>query len=355
MQFKNGGARSFPNKDAYDILVIRLSALGDVAMTIPAIYSVARSFPQNTFHVLTSELCGKVFVNSPPNIKVYPFSNYKNQHLFGTLRLLMYIRRIPVDIVADLHNVLRSWIIDAYFKLRGKPVVMLDKQRAQRRAILNHRDLSSVPYTSRYFDVFARLGMECEANFSSLFLDNRPILPNGICKQQKMVWVGIAPFARFKNKTYPLEQMRSVVLLLAAMDNIEIFLFGSRGEESELMSTWCRDFNHVHCVAGKFSLDKELSFMAHLDVMVSMDSANMHLASLVGVRVISIWGSTTPACGFLGWKQKETDSLVVQSLCQPCSIAGGNKCRYNSLHCLTAIQPIDIVNKIKSTIKRTAD
>ena len=335
-----------------NILVVRLSALGDVAMTIPAIYSVATVYPQHTFHVVTTSPCDQLFVASPANIILHPFEHSKICGVAGTLRLLSHIRALRIDSVADLHNVLRSWMIDAYCLVCRKSVRMLNKQRHKRRSILQRQASADTPYTMRYFDVFAHLGLPCKPQFSSLYAHALPALPEGFLKRPQTAWIGVAPFARYANKTYPIEKMHKAVLQLIASGGKEIFLFGSKGKEALLLNEWCRDSSQVHCVAGLLPLNKELALMSHLDVMVTMDSANMHLASLVGVRVISIWGGTIPACGFLGWGQNEADTLIANSPCQPCTIAGKNDCRYGNFHCLMSITPEDIFNKVDNIIHK---
>lgn len=329
-----------------DILIIRLSALGDVAMTIPAIYSVATAYPQHSFHIITTSPCDQLFINRPINISIQTFSPKDIHGVIGTFRLLLHIRKTPVDVVADLHNVPRSWMVDAFYLIQGKSVAMLDKMRWERNSILHSHYTTNIPYTDRYFMVFARLGLVCERYFSNLFANVKPVLPKGFSKQPKTIWIGIAPFARYANKTYPLEQLRLAVSQLALSSNREVFLFGSGNTESHLLKEWCKDSPNIHCIAGLLSLNKEMELMSYLDVMVTMDSANMHLASLSGVRVVSIWGGTSPTCGFLGWKQSENDALISKRSCQPCTIAGKNFCRYGNYHCLAAITPEDIINKV---------
>lgn len=337
-----------------EILVIRLSALGDVAMTIPAIYNVATAYPQHSFRIITTSPCERLFINRPINISIQAFAPKGIQGVVGTFRLLSYIRKIPVDVVADLHNVPRSWMIDAFYLIRGKSVAMLDKMRWERNSILHSHHTTNIPYTDRYFNVFARIGLVCKHEFSNLFANVMPVLPKGFSKLPKSIWIGIAPFARYANKTYPLEQMRLAVSRLAQSSNREVFLFGGGNTEFRLLKEWCKDSPNIHCVAGLFSLNRELELISYLDVMVTMDSANMHLASLAGVRVVSIWGGTSPACGFLGWKQSEDDALISKSSCQPCTIAGKNHCRYGNFHCLTAITPKDIINKVDDIINQKA-
>ena len=95
-------------------------------------------------------------------------------------------------------------------------------------------------------------------------------------------------------------------------------------------------------------LAAELELMRGLDVMLSMDSANMHLASLVGTRVVSVWGATHPYAGFLGWGQRAEDCVQKDLPCRPCSIYGSKPCRYGDYRCLNSITPEEIVKAVTS-------
>ena len=331
------------SKPPLHVLVYRLSALGDVAMTIPAIYSCASRWSGTTFHVVTDRFCAQLFADAPTNVEIVPADKSA-----GTWQMLMLLNKMETDAVADLHNVLRSWIIDAWFLLKGKRVCILHKNRSERRAIMRHGKHTPTPFVHRYFDVFRRLGLDCEPRFTSLF-KTLPPLPVDTDKGQER-WIGIAPFARYANKMYPLEKMKEVVRMLAEQPGYRLFLFGSKGLQADSLSEWGKLSPRVCTVAGRFTLKEELSLMARLDVMLSMDSANQHMASLVGTRVISVWGSTTPACGFMGWNQRTEDAVCRNISCQPCSIGGSTSCRMHTLACLNEISPQVIVNRITETI-----
>lgn len=326
-------------KVPHHVLVYRLSALGDVAMTIPAIYSCARTWPDVTFHVVTSAFCAQLFLAAPKNVVVHPV-----EKPVSTWRILKMLNRIQVDAVADLHNVLRSWIVGTWFRMKGKRVCMLDKYRNERHAILKEGKETQRPFTLRYFDVFERLGLSCEPCFSSLF-ESLPPLPLDLTKGDER-WIGIAPFARYENKTYPLKQMKQVARLLTEHPATRIFLFGSKGEQAETLRQWESLSPLIHTMAGRFTLKEELALMAHLDVMLSMDSANQHLASLTGTRVVSVWGSTTPACGFMGWNQKREDTVCAGIDCQPCAIGGSKVCQQGNLPCMKALAPDMLVSRL---------
>ena len=98
-------------------------------------------------------------------------------------------------------------------------------------------------------------------------------------------------------------------------------------------------------------MNGELALMGQLDAMLSMDSANMHLASLVGTRVVSIWGGTHPYAGFLGWNQKESDCIQLDLPCRPCSVYGNKRCLRGDYMCMNGITPEYILQKISPYLK----
>ena len=91
--------------------------------------------------------------------------------------------------------------------------------------------------------------------------------------------------------------------------------------------------------------------MSHLDVMVSMDSANLHLASLVNTSVVSIWGSTHPFAGFMGWNQSHDSVVEVDLPCRPCSIYGNKPCLRGDWACMQNISPEVVVEHIERILQ----
>lgn len=328
------------------ILVVRFSALGDVAMTLPVVYSLAKQYPDLTIDYVTSPFFARLFVNAPENLKVHGIDLKKYKGIKGTMNLLNLLSALKPDHVADLHNVLRSWIIDSWFRMKGVKVVMVDKMRSARKAVLKEGKPQE-SFFNRYAHVFSELGFPVDMDFTTIFSDGIPEAPVTI----KRPAVGIAPFARYANKTYPIDLMEEVVRNLVAKD-ISVYLFGGRGNEAECLNKIAEKNKRCISVAGKFSIEEELALMAQMDVMVSMDSANHHLASLSGTPVVSIWGSTTPACGFMGYRQNPDNALCLDLDCQPCSIAGKPDCPRNNMECLKSLSPQSVSQKIISLLKK---
>ena len=208
---------------------------------------------------------------------------------------------------------------------------------------------------ARYREVFYRFGFALEDKFTSLYGSGKgdPAMFADITppKAEGERWIGIAPFAKHKGKIYPPELMEKVVAELAAMPSTKIFLFGGGDYERKILGEWASRYNGVTSLAeSRHGFAVELALLSHLDTMVSMDSANMHLASLVGVRVVSVWGATHPYCGFKGFRQKEADIVQLPMTCRPCSVFGNKPCSRGDYHCLAGIPPQMIVNKVKSII-----
>ena len=130
-----------------------------------------------------------------------------------------------------------------------------------------------------------------------------------------------------------------------------IFLFGGGEKEREIFRQWCHSFPQCTSVPEHLAgLYKELVLMSHLNVMVSMDSANMHLASLVATPVVSVWGATHPYAGFMGWHQPADHAVQADLPCRPCSIYGNKPCLFGNYTCLKTITPELIFDKIEKIL-----
>ena len=328
------------------MLIIRFSALGDVAMTVPAIYSLATRYPDLNIDVVTRPFFARLFVNAPANVNVIGVDFKKDyKGVGGMLRLLRRLVQLKPDCVADLHNVLRSWIIDRYFRLRGVKVVMVDKMRGKRSELFRTGQ-PQPSFIDRYAKVFAELGYPVSLTFKSLYQNHSPALPF----EPKHPAIGVAPFARYSNKTYPEGQMREVISKLTA-GGYHVYLFGGRGTEAARLKEWAAATSGCTSLAGEYPLEDEIALMGAMDAMVSMDSSNQHMAALAGTPVISIWGSTTPACGFMGYGQEAGRAVCLNIECQPCSVGGAPECPKRHFDCMRKLSPDTIVEKIRQTVE----
>ncbi len=353
------------NEIPRNVLICRFSALGDVAMSIPVVYSVCRMNPGTRFIYITKPVQQSLFVNPPENLIVLGVDvKNKYKEVLGLRRLLVELKeKYSIDALVDLHEVLRTRIIAFFCLTRGIRLSVIRKGRLNKRALTRSRNKVMLPLLSsraRYREAFYRLGFNMDQDFNGLYGSGKgdPALFSEITppKQNGEQWIGIAPFAQHKGKIYPPEMMEKVVAEMSSRPSTKVFLFGGGEKEREILGSWASKYPNVTSVADKrHGFPVELSLLSHLDIMVSMDSANMHLASLVHVRVISIWGATHPYCGFKGYQQKESDIIQLSMTCRPCSVFGNKPCLRGDYLCLTGINPQVIINKITSILNQKAD
>lgn len=334
---------------------MRLSALGDVAMTIPVLYPVCRANPGIRFVMLTKGWPASMFHDRPDNLMVVGIDvNKEYKGLLGLIRLASSLRRqYDIDAVADLHSVMRTWVIGAWLKLCGIPVVRLDKQRGRRKALVSHKSSEPVtPTIDRYRQVFQQLGIEAPDNFTRLF-DGKPlpVSPIVLEKEPGQRWIAISPFSAHEGKVYPLKLMEEVIAQLSKRENYWIFLMGGGKTEKIALRGIARKNERVISMAEiKHGFTDEYALLSKCDVMLTMDSANMHLASLVGLKSITIWGATAPACGFLGYGQDASIDIQLDLECRPCSIYGERECRFGDYRCLTGIKPDLVVERVMAAL-----
>lgn len=309
------------------VLVIRFSALGDVAMLVPIVRAAAEKYPDVSFTMLSQQRFADLFSGLPANV-IFHGVDLKKQSLLEIVSGLE-----SYDLVADMHSVIRSVYIRAAMLFKGAKIASIHKGREEKRQLTKGKKHKPLKHTTlRYAEVFATLGLPIE-------------LPTNTCSGEGQ-GIGIAPFAAHQGKIYPTDRMERVIALLSESGE-RIVLFGGGKKEKEILGAWADKYPNVESVAGKLTMTEELALMRGLRVMLTMDSGNMHLASLVGTRVVSIWGATHPYAGFLGFGQSEDDCIQRDLPCRPCSIYGNKPCKFGDYRCMD-ITPEEIAGKILS-------
>ena len=326
------------------ILVFRFSSLGDIAMTVPVIRLLLQQYPQLQVTFVSVAFVKPLLEGIERLHFVAADLKGKHKGIRGLYRLYKELNATAAfGAIADLHNVLRTQVLRFFFA--KKNTVAINKGRKEKRELTrqHNKHLSPLPSTfQRYADVFAKLALPVELNIADGIIKIEKSIHNILHSGNKTI--GIAPFARYTEKMYPYEKMQQVIRLLTASENTSIILFGGKEDAAALQKT-AEENENVISLAGKLSLNDELDIISQLNVMVSMDSANMHLASLYGVPVVSVWGGTHPFLGFLGWGQSMDNCVQIDLDCRPSSVFGNKPCP-NHLACMNGILPLVIVEKI---------
>ena len=334
--------------------------MGDVAMTVPVVYALAMQYPDLRITVLSRGNARPFFERLASNVD-FMEADLQGEYR-GVTGLNALYRRLTAKKftkIADLHNVLRSDYLRMRFNISHYRVEHIDKHRSQRRALVATKkkvlEPLPTPFES-YAEVLAKLGYPVKLEFRSLFPTeggDLSLLPAAIGqKKADEQWIGVAPTAAYPTKCYPADRIRSIIERLTEKHpNARIFLFGRGETEDRLFCEWCAAFSQCIYVGNHLeSLHQELILMSHLDVMLSMDSVNMHLASLTATPVVSVWGATHPYAGFTGWQQAAENAIQVELDCRPCSIYGNRPCRRGDMACINRIEPERIIERIEHVI-----
>lgn len=339
------------------IVVLRFSAMGDVLMTVPVVDAFARRYPDVRLTVVSRAWSKPIFALLPPNVSFVVADLKETHHGWSGLNLLgRKLLSLQPTAIADLHDVLRTQWLRLRLWLSGRRVRKIHKGRLMRHAFIHaSHKVQQLTVFEKYADVFRRLGYtDFHVDFRSLFpVGGAPlesVLPHfDLAARPEPNWVGIAPFAAHEGKIYPLSMMEEVVSRLSARGDVRVFLFGAGKKEGATLEAWSQRYPHVESMVGQLKgMGEELALISHLKVMVSMDSGNMHLASLAAVPVISIWGATHPLGGFMGYGQPLSNALQADLPCRPCSVYGQKACKFGDYRCLTSIKPETVTQKIET-------
>ncbi|MCW4469166.1 glycosyltransferase family 9 protein [Flavobacterium sp. MFBS3-15] len=340
------------------ILVIRLSAMGDVAMTVPVVRSLVAQHKVKV--TVVSRASYRPFFEDIPKVNFFEaHTEGRHKGFFGLLRLYRDLKKLHVYAVADLHNVLRSKIITKLFSLRGKKTATVDKARKEKAALTSHDPAKKIfepllPTTERYAKVFEAIGFPVDLH-SHTFPEKKSLSVDilELTGPKNGTWIGIAPFAQHSGKIYPRKEMQKVIEALAAQPDYTLMLFGGGRHEVSQLKKYARERNNIVVVAGKLNLKQELKLIPHLDLMLSMDSSNAHIAAMLGVKVITLWGATHPYTGFAPFGQPVDYAITADREkypLLPTSVYGNKKVKgYEDA--MATIAPATIVNKIKEVLE----
>ncbi len=325
-------------------------------MTVPVLRAFVKQYPTVKMTVISRPFF-KPFFDGIPNLEFFAFDEKERHKGFpGLLRLFKDVQQLKIDAFADLHNVLRSKIVSLLFALSGKKRATVDKGREGKKELTRDENkvFKQLPTMfERHAKVFEELGFPLDLSNpifpekAVLNTDIIEIIGNGNSKL-----IGIAPFAQYDSKVYPLDLMKEVIEKLAENPSNKILLFGGGKKEIEILESLSQPFDNVINMAGKIKFQQELQLISNLNVMLSMDSGNAHIAAMLGVKVVTLWGATHPYAGFLPFNQSLENAITSdrnQYPKLPTSVYG-NKMVEGYENAMRTISPEDVVSLINSNI-----
>ncbi len=327
-------------------------------MTIPVLRVFVNQNPNVKITVLSRAFLKPLF-DDIPNISFY-VADVEGVHkgILGLKKLSNELLELNIDAVADIHNVLRSKILRFFFSFSNKKIAVIDKGRTEKKALIRTKNKIFKQLRStheRYADVFRTLGFKVDLSKHQFPLKKE--IPSNIIeliKNNDKTLIGIAPFAQYKSKMYPLDLMEEVIRELSGNSNYKIIFFGGGKKEVDILNSFEEKFKGTFSLAGKLKLAEELIVVSYLDCMLSMDSANAHLAAMQGVKTISLWGVTHPFTGFYPFDQP-IEYAIIPDLKKfpniPCSIYGNKVCKgYEDV--MRSIPSKKVIELIEKVVKK---
>ena len=329
------------------IAVFRLSAMGDVAMIVPVLRAVL-SQNANLKITVVSRPFFEPFFQNIPNLAFFAFQP-QHKGFLGLFRLFWQLKKKNIDSFADLHNVIRSKIVCALFAIIGTNTATINKNRSQKKTLTRRSNKIFQPLTTVFeqqIKVFQKLGCTIDLT-NPVFPEKATLNDDLLCfsKNNNKHLIGIAPFAQHQGKVYPHDLMQQVIEELSHQKTNNILLFGAGKSEVAQLNLFAQNRQNVSVVAGKLNLTQEIALISNLDVMLSMDSANAHIAAMLGTKVVTLWGATHPFAGFLPFDQPIENTMVSNRNLYPqlpTSIYG-NKVVDGYQDAMRTINPLDVV------------
>jgi ADP-heptose:LPS heptosyltransferase len=342
------------------ILIVRFSAMGDVALLVPAVRSLVATYQDVEITVLTRPKFAPFFYDIERVVAFPADIDYTFNGVFGMRDLFKaLIKKGDFEVVIDMHDHIRTIFLRTLFKLFGTPVVVFDKGRAEKKFFTQKQNKMEMPLRHtviRYQQAFEKAGFTFNLLDPPYFVINDALQTgaNEWLAQKNLVknekWIGVAPFAMHASKIWPIENYALAIENILKKTDAKFFFFGGGAKELKFFTELSEKFpGKCVTVAGELKVRQEIAIMQHLDVMLCVDSSNMHLASLAGVKVLSIWGGTHPDVGFGPFKAAPESIVQISRAdlpCRPCSVYGRETCYVGGFPCLTKITPDLVAEKI---------
>ncbi|MGD8781262.1 MAG: glycosyltransferase family 9 protein [Ignavibacteria bacterium] len=321
---------------ANNVLIIRLSSLGDVILTTPVIRALKKKYPQKTFSFLVKKAYSDAVKYNPNISKIFV---YNKENIKNTIKEL---EQNDFDFVIDLQNNFRS---SEVVKALCKPFAKFSKPSIKKFLLVNFKiDLFKEIKTIPEMYASAINSFQLDNYGPDIFLPDS--LKSQITKDKKNV--GLCPGSKHFTKMWPQECFIELGNNLSEK-KINIFLFGGK-DDINVCREISNQINGSVDLANNNDLLQTAMNMSMCNIVVCNDSGLMHTACAAKTDVLAIFGSTVRQFGFFPYNSTNTVLENNSLSCRPCSHIGRSKCPQGHLKCLTEITPEMVFNCIKGKL-----
>jgi heptosyltransferase-2 len=320
------------------ILLIRLSSLGDVTLATAALEAIAEELPGVTVDVLVKPAFAEIFAGHPVVAQIITWDEGCSPAAMGKR-----IEQNAYDWIVDLHANLRTRALRLL--VREPRWSVYRKGALQRRAAVKMGRpgwLGEAHVVDRYIDALAPLGISPQRRLPRIHPGveaqkraGQLLKEGGWNGEQRLV--ALAPGARWKTKAWPVEKWVALVRHVAGpMAGVPVLVGGP--DEVRLGEDILHYAGNPGVVtAGRTSVVETAAVLEQCDVLVTNDSAPLHLATAVSTPVLAIFGPTVRGFGF--YPLGPCDGIAERHLeCRPCSLHGGDFCPRGHFRCMEELE-----------------
>jgi heptosyltransferase II len=341
------------------ILVIQTAFIGDAILTLPLIQVLKKNFSNSSIDVVVVPRTADIFSHHPAISNIIPYDKRgRDRGLIGFWRLRNQLRAKNYDLIVIPHRSLRSALLGWLLK----PNVRIGFDRSAGRWLFTgiaHYDPTEHEI-GRNLSLLSPLALLINKNeLPQLYPSAEDIqavdsvLKSFGLKEGNHI-ITAAPGTIWNTKRWPTDRFATMCKILSNECSAVLLVGGKEDsalcEEIALMSNAKNVFN----AAGKLSLLQSAELIKRSRVLISNDSAPMHLAVAVAAPVIAIFGATVPEYGFA---PRGENDIVIETkglTCRPCSIHGGETCPVGTFECMLAITPEFVVSKVMPFLQKGA-
>lgn len=328
--------------DPKRILVFQTAFLGDVILTLPMIQVLHARYPHAAIDVVTTPAAAEFLSNHPAITEIIKYDKRRTQKgLRGILALAIFLHRRKYDLAIVLHRSFRSTLVTALSRIP----LRIGFSTANGSLAYHH----SVRYDSTKHEVERNLALlvplgiaasrkELPSLYPSqhdIHLVNKFLFEREILEQNNLI--AIAPGSVWNTKRWLPERFAQLARSLAN-DGYQILLIGGSDDE-DLIKAIAEEANHklIHSCAGKLTLLQSAEVLRRCRILVSNDSAPLHMAVAMRTPVVAIFGATAPEFGFAPYGDHDVVVEINGLKCRPCAIHGGRVCPIGTFDCMKRI------------------
>ncbi len=331
-----------PGVPVRNILVVRLSSIGDIILTTPVVAELRKACPGARIDFCTRPQFTTLLDGNPAITTVVTPDR---------------IPDIPYDLAVDLQNSRRSRAlvrslgireVRRYHKRNWKKLLLV-------RCRINLHGSGYHSVVERYRAALGSLVPSCASPCALYPSKEDRAFADSVVGKSSAPLLAVCFGANHMTKRYPETAFAAVLARVASERDLQVLLLGGAEDVAagnriiDALPTEVK--GRVRLMAGRTTLMQGAALLERVDLVLTNDTGLMHMASAFGRHLLVLFGSSVREFGFLPWAAP-FDLFEVGGLsCRPCSHIGRDTCPKGHFRCMRDIDPARVAARITELLK----